>query len=187
VFGVDLIYLNETRQNVVMLQYKMLEPSRNGAGDADWVYKPDTNLDQEIRRMRKFATNQKPGIHEYRLNPAVFYLKFVKRDSLINNGGIVMPIDHFEKLRTDPKCRGPRNGLLVSYQSLSGRYLRQNAFLDLIRSGYIGAHAETTEHLRTIVEAVLKSGRAVVAAIQQTKQAGGDTDFDPDDEQLLDG
>jgi hypothetical protein len=28
VFGVDLIYLNATRQNIVMLQYKMLEPDR---------------------------------------------------------------------------------------------------------------------------------------------------------------
>jgi len=27
---VDLIYLNATRQNIVMLQYKMLEPLRAG-------------------------------------------------------------------------------------------------------------------------------------------------------------
>jgi hypothetical protein len=44
--------------------------------------------------------------------------------------------------------------------------MRQGAFLDLIRSGYIGAHAETTQHLETLVEAVLANDRAVVAAIQ---------------------
>lgn len=167
VFGVDLIYLNATRQNIVMLQYKMLEPIDNKAGNTDWIYRPDAKLDNEIRRMRKFPSGYPSDPLEYRLNPAVFYLKFVKRDGSISNGGIIMPIDHFEKLRTDPACQGPKNGLRVSYGSLSGRYLRQSAFLDLIRSAYIGGHAETTAHLKTLVEAVLKNGRAVVAAIQQ--------------------
>jgi hypothetical protein len=52
VFGVDLIYLNASRQNIVMLQYKMLEPLRDD-GDTDWIYRPDAKLDDEIRRMRK--------------------------------------------------------------------------------------------------------------------------------------
>jgi hypothetical protein len=122
VFGVDLIYLNATRQNIVMLQYKMLEPLRSG-GDKDWVYRQDRNLDGEIRRMRKFAVTHPPGLYEYRLNPAVFYLKFVKRDGMIRNGGIIMPIDHFEQVRTDPACKGPKGGLRISYGGLSGRYM----------------------------------------------------------------
>ena len=135
--------------------------------------------------MRKFATGHAPGPYEYRLNPAVFYLKFVKRDGSISSGGIITPIDHFERLRMDPACKGPRNGIRVTYNSPSGRYLRQNAFLDLVRSGYIGAHAETTAHLRTLVEAVLNSDRAVVAAIQErtgTEEADDGQvfdDFDP--------
>lgn len=165
VFGVDLIYLNATRQNIVMLQYKMLEPSRDGS-ETDWIYRPDANLDSEIRRMRKFAAAHQPGPHEYRLNPAVFYLKFVKRDGTVRGGGIITPIDHFEQFREDPVCKGPRGGLRISYAGLAGRYMRQAAFLDLIRSGYIGAHAETTRHLKTLVEAVLANDRAVVAAIQ---------------------
>ncbi|MGH8527158.1 MAG: hypothetical protein ACREXY_24015, partial [Gammaproteobacteria bacterium] len=66
-------------------------------------------------------------------------------------------------------CQGPKKGLRVSYRSLSGRYLRQSAFLDLIRAGYIGAHAETTEHMKVLVDAVLQGGRSVVAAIQQPR------------------
>jgi len=165
VFGVDLIYLNITRQNIVMVQYKMLEPERDGT-DTDWIYRPDTKLDSEIRRMRKFARNHSPGPFEYRLNPEVFYLKFVKRDGAISNGAIVTPIDHFEKLRKDPACRGSKGGLRVSYEGLAGRYLRQGAFLDLIRSGYIGAHAEKTAEMKTLVDVVLKNNRAIVAAIQ---------------------
>ena len=147
VFGVDLIYLNASRQNIVMLQYKMLEPLRKD-GETDWIYRPDGKLENEIRRMRKFAVGHSPGRHEYRLNPAVFYLKFVRRDGMIRSGGIITPIDHFEQLRNDPACKGPKGGLRISYDALAGRYMRQGAFLDLIRSGYIGAHAETTLNIQ---------------------------------------
>lgn len=168
VFGVDLIYLNASKQNIVMLQYKMLEPLHKESEDTDWVYRPDGRLNKEIARMQKFSTRHKPGKHEYRLNPAVFYLKFVKRDGSISNGGIITPLDHFEKLRKDPSCKGPNNGLRVSYKSLGGRYLRQIAFLDLIRSGYIGAHAEMTTNLKTLIDVILKGNRAIIVAIQQT-------------------
>src|SRR5260370_14181105 len=121
--------------------------------NTDWIYRRDRNLDGEIRRMRHFAVAHPPDPHEYRLNPAVFYLKFVKRDGMIRSGGIITPIDHFEQLRNDPACKGPKGGLRISYDALAGRYMRQGAFLDLIRSGYIGAHAETTQHLKTLVDA----------------------------------
>ncbi len=150
VFGVDLIYLNATRQNIVMVQYKMLEPT----GSKDWIYRPDTQLESEIERMRKFGTEHPPGEYEYRLNRQVFYLKFVKRDGRLKNAAITMPIDHFERLRSDPACRRPQGGLRISFEDLAGRYLRQGPFIDLIRSGYIGAHVETTAHLKELVKDV---------------------------------
>jgi hypothetical protein len=122
-------------------------------------------------------------IEAYRLNPAVFYLKFVKRDGMIRTGGIITPIDHFEQLRKDPACKGPKGGLRISYDGLAGRYMRQGAFLDLIRSGYVGAHAETTKHLKTLVEAVLANDRAVVAAIQTGPAPTDDGAVDDDDDE----
>ncbi len=151
VFGVDLIYFNTTRQNIVMVQYKMLEPYKRKDRDTDWVYRPDANLNSEIKRMQKFTNQHPPGPYEYRLNPEVFYLKFVKRDGALRNAGIVLPIDHFERLRADPSSKGPRGAVRVSFESLAGRYLRQGPFLDLIRAGYIGATAKTTAHLKELV------------------------------------
>ena len=171
VFGVDLIYLNAIRQNIVMLQYKMLERNRHG-GEEDWIYRPDGNLESEIERMRMFQGEEHPGPYEYRLNGQVFYLRFVKRDGSLRNSGITMPIDHFERLRTDPACQGPQGGFRISFESLDGRYLRQNAFLDLVRSGYIGAYEETTEHLTLLVRGVVEGDRAVVAAIQSLRPHG---------------
>ena len=68
----------------------------------------------------------------------------------------------------------------ISYDGLAGRYMRHAAFLDLLRSGYIGAHAETTQHLKTLVDAVLASDRAVVAAIQTGPPMTEDDDADDD-------
>lgn len=193
VFGVDLIYLNATRQNIVMVQYKMLEPAARKDQADDWIYRPDANLDSEIRRMRRFGRQHPSGSHEYRLNSQVFYLKFVKRGGALSNAGIVVPIDHYERLRTDPTCRGPRGAVRVSFESLAGRYLRQGPFLDLIRAGYIGATAETTADLKEVVETVVNGDRAVVAAIQSYREdddvfssiTGGESDFDPTDGAFL--
>lgn len=189
VFGVDLVYLNMTRQNIVMVQYKMLERHEREDRDTDWIYRPDTNLDAEIKRMRKFSRQHAPGPYEYRLNPQVFYLKFVKRDGALGNAGIVLPIDHFDRLRADPSSKGPRGAVRVSFESLAGRYLRQGPFLDLIRAGYIGTTAETTALLKRLIEATVAGDRAVVGAIQSYREeddtfsgiSGGETDFDPTD------
>lgn len=165
VLGVDLIYLNVIKQNIVMVQYKMLEAQRR-QGRVDWVYRPDAQLQKEIARMKRFSAAKAPGPLEYRINPEVFYLKFVRRDAELGKSAITMPIDHYEILNTDPACKGKRGAFRISYKSLNGSYLRQDPFLELIRAGYIGAHTKTTADLRRLVDAVLKNGRAVVAAIQ---------------------
>ncbi len=170
-FGVDLIYVNLTKQNVVMLQYKMLEPSSKTNDQTDWIYRPDSQLDAEISRMNAFAAGHAPGPKEYRLSPQVFYMKFVKRDASLGDGGIISPIEHFEKVRADTSVKGPKKGLRLSFRSLNGRYLRQTPFLDLIKCGYIGAYLRTTADLRVLIEAILDGNKAVVAAVQKKVSA----------------
>ncbi|MGH2567030.1 MAG: hypothetical protein ACRDGA_01740 [Bacteroidota bacterium] len=159
--GVDLIYLNTLKENVVMVQYKMLDPHNK-----DWLYRPDAQLATEIARMKAFSTSHSPGTLEYRINPQVFYLRFVRRDATLGQSTATMPIDHFEVLRTDPACKGPKGAFRISYDTLQGRHLHQDGFLDLIQSGYIGAYAKTTADLTTLIDAILKGDRSVVAAVQ---------------------
>lgn len=167
-FGVDLIYLNTTKQNVVMVQYKMLEPHGKG-GKTDWIYRPDRQFEKEMDRMKRFSQSHSPGVLEYRINQQVFYLRFVRRDAKLGRIEATMPIDHFEILRNDPVCRGPKGAFRISYNTLDGRYLRQEAFLGLVRSGYIGAHANTTADLETLIKATLNDKRALVAALHSTR------------------
>lgn len=167
VLGVDLIYLNATKQNVVMVQYKMLKPHRKN-GETDWIYRPDGQFKKELARMKLFSDSHSPGPLEYRINPQVFYLRFVRRDATLGKSAVTIPIDHFEILRDDPACKGPKGAFRISFDTLDGRYLRQDGFLDLVHSGYIGAYAQTTTDLHTLINAILKDGRAVVAAVQST-------------------
>ena len=164
VFGVDLIYLNAIKRNIVMVQYKMLEPLREDK-DTDWIYRPDAQFEKQLASMKRFSSTQPPEPHEYRINPQAFYLKFVQRDASLSKSSITMPIDHFDVLRNDPACAGSRGAFRISFNTLDGRYLRQNTFFDLIRSGYIGTHAETTTSLAKFIEWALKNNRAVVAAL----------------------
>jgi hypothetical protein len=166
VLGVDLIYLNLTQRNIVMVQYKMLEPNRRAGEPTDWLYWPDEDLAKQIAKMKRFASKHAPGPFDYRLNPQVFYLKFVRRDALLTNGGIITPLEHYEQLAANPIANGRQNSIRVSYGSLNGHYMRQGAFVDLIRAGYVGAYSETTRHFEALIRAVLDGKRAVVAAVQ---------------------
>ena len=165
--GIDLIYLNATKQNIVMVQYKMLERLQT-AKQTDWLYRPDSQLKKEISRMKRFSNSHVPGPLEYRINPQVYYLRFVRRDAALGKQAVTMPIDHFETLRNDPGCRGPNGAFRISYDTLGGRYLRQEGFLDLLRSGYIGAYAQEAGDLTNLIRNIIRNGRAVVVAAKQS-------------------
>lgn len=162
--GVDLIYVNLSKQNVVMVQYKMLEGNQND----DWAYRPDTSLRKEIERMKVFSNKHFPETSEYRFNPNAFYLKFVKRDASVKNGSIIVPLEHYEKILDSPEHHGTRGGIIISYNKLEGRYLRPTAFFNLIQSGYIGSYAKNTEHLKILIEEILNGNKSMVTAIQST-------------------
>ena len=150
---------------MVMVQYKMLEPLQGGDNGTDWVYRPDKQFKKQLARMKRFSLEGTPELSEYRINPQAFYLKFVRRDASLGKSPITIPIDHFEALRNDPACTGPRGVFRISFNTLDRRYLRQRTFFDLIRSGYIGTYAETTGELANLIEGTLKKNRGVVVAL----------------------
>ncbi len=168
--GVDLIYLNANQRNVVMVQYKMLDPQSNGR-KTDWIYRPDRQLQLEMERMKRFSHMSFPEALEFRINPQVFYLRFVRRDAELGKSTATIPIDHFQVLCEDPECRGPRGGIRITHNTLNGRYLRQEAFVGLLRSGYIGAYAKTTADLEAVIGAILDGDKAFVGALQTKWQS----------------
>lgn len=166
--GVDLIYINETRGNVVMVQYKMLEEDKKQA-TGDWHFRPDKQLKDEIARM-KIPHIQAPPT-DYRLSRSPFFFKFVKR-KLIDDShqSFLVSLDHLNHILITPAAKGPKGGVRMSYDALDGTYLREADMIGLIRSGYVGTHSAETTALKTIIDAVAKGNKAVVLAWQRKVQ-----------------
>lgn len=171
--GVDLIYINETRGNAVMVQYKMLEEGRLENGSRDWLFRPDAQLRREIGRMK--LPGSEGALSDYRLNRSPFFFKFVKRKKLDDSHqSFLVSLEHLNQILIDPECRGPKGGIRISYKSLSGAYLRETDMASLIRSGYVGTHRAETEALAIVVAEVARGNRAVVLAWQQRMRKEGE-------------
>ena len=171
--GVDLIYINETRGNIVMIQYKMLEEAKGDDENKDWLFRPDDQLRDEIDRM-KFPEFQEK-ISDYRLNRNPFFFKFVKRKAIEDSHqSFLISLDHLNQILASPEAKGPKGGIRLSYESLDGTYLRETDIINLIRSGYIGTHRTETQSLAAIISEVSRGNRALVLAWQKRIQQRGD-------------
>ncbi|MBP6745592.1 hypothetical protein KA344_10195 [bacterium] len=169
-FGVDLIYLNQIRKSLVMVQYKMLEPTdrdwtTEASDEKEWTVRIDKQFKKELGKMTLFDQDLEPN-GDYRLNPTAFFFKLVKRHGEMRSGGIVISREHLQSLIENGSLTGPNRGLKISYRELDGHYIRSGGFIELIRSGYVGSRGATTDHLETLIDTALTEGRAVVGAIQ---------------------
>ncbi|OIP25254.1 hypothetical protein AUK22_08230 [bacterium CG2_30_54_10] len=164
--GVDLIYINETRGNIVMIQYKMLEEDKQTNDNRDWIFRPDQQLRDEIARMQ--LPDFEGFLNDYRLSRNPFFFKFVKRKILNDtHKSFLVSLDHLNQILASPEAKGPRGGVRLSYKTLDGTYLREDDILGLIRSGYIGTYKAETAALATIIQEAAKGNKAVVLAWQQ--------------------
>jgi len=171
--GVDLVYINETRGSVVMVQYKMLEEDKRSSQGRDWLFRPDKQLRKEMSRMR--LPELSGALGDYRLHRNPFFFKFVKRRVVDDSHqSFLVSLDHLNQILAAPRKRGPKGGVCVSYGALDGTYLREPDMLGLIRSGYVGTHRAETEALVAIIAAVAQGDRAVVLAWQQRMPDGSD-------------
>lgn len=170
--GVDLIYINETRGNIVMVQYKMLEEDKHNADSRDWLFRPDKQLLDEIARMQLL---QVPGsLTDYRLNRNPYFFKFVKRKIIDDSHqSFLVSLDHLNQILAAPGAKGQRGGVRLSYEALDGVYLREADMLGLIRSGYIGTHRAETAAFSTIIAEVARGNKAIVLAWQSRMQVQG--------------
>jgi hypothetical protein len=137
-------------------------------------------LRDEIARMARMARFDQPArpAGSYRMSPSPFFIKLVRRYGSTGGPGILLSLGHLQQLLGEGQLTGPRGGLRITYSELKGHYLRGETFVDLIRSGYIGSHSATTDHLETLIKATLAEGRGVVAAIQRVLPNVRYSDFD---------
>ncbi len=171
--GADLIYINETLESFVLVQYKTMRAPANGA-DGPLSYRPDQQLAEELERLRAIAPGGDDGAPEsYRLNPGCAYLKLCKPVTRLDHpvgelvGGMYLPLDYYEILAASDETRGPRGGVIFSYQTVQRR-LGNDLFIRLVRDAWIGTRGEATAQLTELVLAELDAERSVTVASAST-------------------
>ncbi|WP_299391812.1 hypothetical protein [uncultured Desulfovibrio sp.] len=167
--GVDLIYINETRGNIVMIQYKMLEERASEGNGRDWLFRPDQQLYDEVARMK--LPDFCGMVNDYRLNSNPFFFKFVKRTiESDNHRSFIVSLEHLRQILYSSESKGPKGGIRLSCNALDGTYLRENDIIGLIRSGYIGTHRAETESLKVLIKVAAEGNKAIILAWQKKIQ-----------------
>lgn len=179
--GVDLVYVNETQRNIALVQYKMLE--RLGR---DWIYRPDRQLAEELRRMDRLSTLDNHSGPPYRLSSEYLFLKFVKRDSRNFGAPVILPLMHFRQLCALDEHKGPKGAFRISYDALAGHYLREQPFLELVRDGYLGSYPSTMRKIKVMIAKLLAEGRPAVVAIRRQLERPQEYDDVADDDTFFD-
>jgi hypothetical protein len=143
-FGVDLIYVNETLKSVVFVQYKVMK-----GVDGEEGYRPDNQLKEEIKRMDRVAellarAPRGGDCDNYRLGGEPFFLKFCKAVLEHQDSGMVpghyLPLGFWKRLAVDSRIRGPKGGVKITPSNLP-RYFTATDFKDLVARAWVGTTA----------------------------------------------
>lgn len=167
--GADLIYLDETRNAVVLLQYKRLKDRAPGGGPG---YYPDGQLEDELRRMREFRRwfgkqSRAKGSNAFRLHADPCFVKLCDPVVDLDLGtapvpGMVFPLELFDEVQQELKGSGPQGGNCISRKNVT-RSLSSTHLIDMVKAGWLGT--DTTEDvlkaLQGYCEQALSEGKSV--------------------------
>ncbi|WP_133833271.1 hypothetical protein [Arthrobacter sp. JUb115] len=146
-----------------------MKQESNQAGRQEWLYRPDTQLDLEIERMRQVPSSQSTqGTDAWRLSPEPFYVKLCEDDVERPDGGkltqgMYFPLGFFEELLVSPKILGPRDGKGIGWHN-AGRWLSNTSFIGLLKDGWIGSTGDVTAQVTALVQNALEGNRGVIIA-----------------------
>jgi hypothetical protein len=165
--GVDLIYYNLTRESLILVQYKKFDAAKNG------YYYPDSdpNLARELIRMRavsRYAARHTRVDDDFRLDSRPCWIKLCPPQAFIPQTADMVPgmyfsLDHFERLRADPRLKGPRGGTRFGYTNVPS-YLDNTMFSRLAEIGLIGTSGTSSDLVHQQVIRSFNGHKALVLA-----------------------
>ncbi len=167
--GVDLIYLNDTLNAWILVQYKLLEGHFGTRGE---ICRVDPAFDKALKRMNRFRANEPDdwqinnGHGSYRLCGDGFYFKLCRRvqvEPLSSEllPGMYLPRLFVEAALADSTFSGPQGGRVISSENVA-RHLTNTLFADLVRDGWIGTRGASSSQIRAFLAESLGDHRSLV-------------------------
>ncbi len=164
--GVDVVYLNEAEDSFVLVQYKRLRRAP-GSASSPATYRPDTNLANELDRMRKIDQLSYGVPGAFRLLSTPCWIKLTDPSPIVNDPaellkGMYFAREHFEELLSS--LRGPRGGVRIGYDNVD-RYMTNTVFTELVKDGWIGSRGAASADISRLINESLATGHAVLVGI----------------------
>lgn len=169
VTGTDLIYYRHENPGYVLVQYKRMRRRSGDDHPLEWLYRPDGQLTEEVRRMRQISVSgTSQGVDQWRLSQEPFYLKLCEDEMERPEGGkltkgMYFPLGLFEEILESPKILGPRGGKGIGWHNAQ-RWLSNTGFIELLREGWIGSVGDVTVQVTALVQSALDGDRGVILA-----------------------
>jgi hypothetical protein len=155
--GVDLVFLNQDYNSLLLIQYKCMEKDSHSD---QWNYHPNAQFHKEMERMRKVGlligkrTPAEAKLLDIRLDLGALYFKFCKRlplsqqDGELADGMIVSLATTRMFLETSEK--GLPRSRAIGYETCP-RYLSNSLFSALARDGWIGSRGLSHQQYQEIL------------------------------------
>jgi len=174
--GADLIYVNETLQSYVLVQYKTMRIE--GDDSPRPIYRPDAQLHAELDRMQAIGVGDDDGtIGSFRLHAGYSFLKLCRPVVDLNFStrelvtGMYLPTDLYDIVTRSDLVKGPRGGVVLGYDTVQ-RYVSNDLFVLLVRGGWVGSRGVASEQLTDLVLRGLAANRSMtIAATSRAREA----------------
>jgi hypothetical protein len=170
--GADLVYIDETHNALVLLQYKRLKDTAPGGGPG---YRPDEQLEKELMRMRsvreRFQDQPRGlGSEAFRLHADPCYIKLCEPVVDLDLGtapvpGMVIPLGLFDALHEELRGSGPKGGTCFSKKNVR-RSIGSTTLIEMVKAGWLGTNASghVIEALSDYCDIALAEGKSVTVA-----------------------
>jgi hypothetical protein len=158
--GADLVYLRRNPDALVLVQYKMLTPGKDGR----FEYVEDLRLRGQLERMQSICRSSasiSPTCDTYRLGHGASFVKFVEPPSGPQHldelpTGYYLPSEYALVLFPQRSPGSPRNRVKAPLD----RYLDSETFVRLIRDVWVGTLSDATDRLTAFLGVVGGAGSA---------------------------
>lgn len=176
--GVDLLYLDETRDIFTLIQYKRLTSRDRADHEEAWAYTRKSELEKQLDLM-SLDQGDSLAAHDWRLTTSPFWFKFVRTNAFDGSSQAVLPgmyvaADYLRLALVDgSNLTGPRSGFEVTYSNT--KYISRQPFVELVRKGLVGSTKAGTEQVWELLTA-LAGAREVVVAVKSSVSYEPDAD-----------
>lgn len=164
--GADLIYHNETQNNFVFVQYKVIDKDGFRWPEKGKFSKQIDSMSEIIDALKIVESENTADNHRFTDNP--YFLKFLPRHKFTPDDsglakGYYLPLDYWKKACADRKFKGPRGGNVLKIEDID-RYISDSDFRSLVSNSWIGTSIEQSRALEGLIKKIMKDNKTVIYA-----------------------